>query len=293
MTTENNAANTKTPQGNAPKKSCKKKARFTLKAVVKNIFSGLIIGSSILVPSLNIGMTAIILGIYDSLNNAIGTIFKRFTYNFLYIMQLAIGGIAGILLLSNMVLNLVQKFEYPMTYLFMGAMLGSIPSVYRKGKIKHFNPLYLLWILAGGGFIYAVNLLPKSNLNLIPTSFQDYIMLFLCGTVIAVSLMLPGIRTLHILFAIGMYESVWLAIRKLDFLCLLPVLLGILAGTLLTAKILDSALRRFSKQTHLLIIGFVLASIINIFPGIPTNYLAIACTAGFIFGAGGIYLISK
>lgn len=296
------ALNNNMPQKNSPqqipqnpqqKEPSRKKARFTFKAVVKNTVSGLVIGSSMLVPGVSGGTMAIILGIYDSLINAVSTIFKRFTYNFLFILQVAVGGIAGILLFSHMILGLINKFEYPMMYLFMGAMLGSIPSLYRKGKIKKFNPLYLLWIIIGGGLVYAMNFLPKNKFSTMPTNFQSYVMLFLCGAVIAVALILPGISTSHILLVMGMYESVWSAVSDLNFLYLFPIFLGVMAGVLLTTKILDSAMRRFPAQTHLLIIGFVLASLADIFPGIPNNYSIVACAAGLIFGAGGIYLISK
>lgn len=282
-----------TQKTNIKQKPARKKERFTLKAVVKNTLSGLIIGSSMLVPGVSGGTTAIILGIYDSLINAVSTIFKRFTYNFLFILQVTVGGIAGILLFSNMILDLIRKFEYPMMYLFMGAMLGSIPSLYRKGKIKKFNPFYLLWIIVGGGLVYAMNFLPKNKFSTMPTNFSGYLMLFLCGIVIAVALILPGISTSHILLVMGMYESVWSAVSDLQIMYLFPIFLGVMAGVLLTTKILDSAMHRFPAQTHLLIIGFVLASLVDIFPGIPNNYSIIACIAGFIFGTGGIYLISK
>lgn len=296
------AQNNNMPQKNSPqqisqnyskKKPTRKKAQFTLKSIVKNTLSGLVIGSSMLVPGVSGGTMAIILGIYDSLINAVSTLFKRFTYNFLFILQVAIGGIVGILLFSHMILGLIENFEYPMMYLFMGAMLGSIPSLYRKGKIKKFNPLYLLWVIVGGGLVYAMNFLPKNKFTTIPIDFQGYVMLFLCGAVIAIALILPGISTSHILLVMGMYESVWLAVSDLNFLYLFPIFLGVFAGVLLTTKILDSAMRRFPTQTHLLIIGFVLASLADIFPGIPNNYLIVACIAGLIFGAGGIYLISK
>jgi len=39
--------------------------------------------------------------------------------------------------------------------------------------------------------------------------------------------------------------------------------------------------------------GLMLTCVIEIFPGIPNNYIMIACIAGFIFGAGGVYLITK
>ncbi len=244
-----------------------------------------------LIPGVSGGTMAIILGIYDELISAVSNIFKRFKYSFLFILQVAVGGIAGILLFSKLILNLIREYELPMMYLFMGAMLGSIPSLYKKGNTGRFNPLNILWALIGAGLVYALNFLPKSSFTVVPSDFKSYAMLFLCGIIIAVALVLPGISTSHILLILGMYEAVWGAVSGLNFVYLLPIFLGALTGIMLSAKILDRAMTRFPRQTYMLIIGFVLASIIDIFPGLPSGFGILGCIGGFVLGAAAVYLL--
>lgn len=277
------------------KKSRGTSKRFTPKNVVLNIFYGLVIGSSMLVPGVSGGTMAIILGIYDELIEAVGNIFKKFKNSFLLILQVAVGAIAGIFLFSGMILKLVNTYKLPMMYLFMGAMLGSIPSLFRKGRIRGINPLNFIWIIVGGGLVYALNFLPKGQFTEFPNDLKGYALLFLCGIIIAVALVLPGISTSHILLVLGIYETVWSAVTDLTLEYILPIFFGVIAGILLTTKLLDKAMTKLPHQTYLMIIGFVLASIIDVCPGFPSGagYDMVLCIGAAIFGAGVVYLISR
>lgn len=276
----------------AIKKPPHKRYLFYISDIIKNIFGGLIIGSTMLVGGINCGTMAIVFGMYNKLIYAIGNIFKSFNYSFLLLLQIFIGIITGILLFSQQMLGLVKYFEQPMMYLFIGTILGSLPSIHRKSKVKKFKPFYLLFMFLGTGFVYALNFLPKNQLITYPIDFRGYGMLFICGALASTALMIPGIRVSHILLVMGMYEPILMAIVNLNLLHLFFIFLGFFAGSLLMAKILSSAIKRFPAQMYFMIIGFMLGCIIDIFPGIPNDYMIVACIAGLLFGLGFIYLIS-
>ena len=181
-----------------------------------------------------------------------------------------------------------------MIYLFIGAIIGSLPSIYRRGKIKKFKPLYLLWMILGGGLAYALNFLPKNHFIINPTDyFQSYGMLFISGIVSAIAILIPGISLSHSLYFIGMYNSILSSIINFNLLNLFFIFLGFFIGCLFISKIFSFTIKHFLAPTHLIIMGLMLTCVIEIFPGIPNNYIMIACIAGFIFGAGGVYLITK
>lgn len=280
-------------QNSTPKKNIHKRPLFYIKEIIENIFGGIIIGSTIFLGGINCGAMANIVNLYDKLIHSIGNLFKNFNYNFLLLLQIFTGIIAGIFLFSQMILELLENSEYSMTYFFIGTIIGSLPSIYRRGKIKKFNPLYLLWIILGGGLAYALNFLPKNHFISNPTDFQSYGMLFISGIVSAIAILIPVLSLSHSLYFIGMYNSILSSIINFDLLNFPLIFLGFFIGCLLTAKILSFTIRRFPAPTHLIIIGLMLACVIEIFPGIPNNYIIVACIAGFIFGAGGVYLITK
>ena len=193
-----------------------------------------------------------------------------------------------------------------------GAM-ANIVSLYDKlihsiGKLfKNFNYnfLLLLQIVAGivvgillfslGGVLaYTLDFFPKNHFIINPTDyFQSYGTLFISGIVSAIAILIPGISLSHSLYFIGMYNSILSSIISLDLLNLFFIFLGFFIGCLFISKILSFTIKHFLAPTHLIIMGSMLTCVIEIFPGIPNNYIMIACIAGFIFGAGGVYLITK
>ena len=94
-------------------------------------------------------------------------------------------------------------------------------------------------------------------------------MLFLCGMIIAVALILPGISTSHIMLVFGIYETALQAVSEMNILYISVLGTGILAGTFLFTKTLGKLMQKFPSQTFMAIAGFVMTSVYDIFPGLP------------------------
>ena len=78
-------------------------------------------------------------------------------------------------------------------------------------------------------------------------------------------MILPGISGSMIMVIFGTYETVVNAVKNLNILVLLPVGIGVLAGLLFGAKLVDFCLRRFPQFTYFAILGLVSGSTIPIF----------------------------
>ena len=106
------------------------------------------------------------------------------------------------------------------------------------------------------------------------------------GFIIAVALVLPGISASQMLYMLGIYESTLKAISSLDILALLPLAVGGILGTYLTARILEQLIKKHREDTFLIILGFMLVSLRSLLPGrlIQENLLfcGIALVAGFV-----------
>ena len=106
-------------------------------------------------------------------------------------------------------------------------------------------------------------------------------------------MVLPGISTSHLLLMLGMYESVWGCLKDPDILFLLPLAVGGAAGTILTARITDMSLKKFPCQTYMVITGFVMSSVYDLFPesidisAVPV-YIFL-CASGFL----SVYFITR
>ena len=258
-----------------------------MKAALKNIFFGMVIGSSMLVPGVSGGTTAIILGIYDKLIKSVSDIFKDIRKNILFLFEVSIGGIAGILLFSKGLLWLVEKFRFPMMYFFIGAICGSIPLMIKKSEIKMSNIYNVIFAFLGIIGAVSVKFIPENICN------GNLIMLFLCGIVIAVALILPGISTSHVLLIFGIYETSLQSVSEINLIYLSVLGIGVLSGIILFTKILGKLMYKFPSQTFMTITGFVIASVYDIFTGFPTLAQLPLCILLFITAFLGIYFLSE
>ena len=168
-----------------------------------------------------------------------------------------------------------------MMYFFIGAILGSIPLMLKKAKIQKSNFYYIVFAFFGVLAALSVKILPKASFSATPDSIGGIAMLLLCGIVIAVALILPGISTSHILLVLGMYETVLQAVSEMNWLYIGILGTGVIIGIFLCTKLLEKAMCRFPSQTFMAIIGFIMASVYDIFPGIPSGIEVLICLFTF------------
>lgn len=237
----------------------------------KPFLSGLIVGSSMLVPGVSGGTMAIILGIYDKLIHAVSAITDNFRENVRLLLKFALGAGLGILLLSKGVLVLFESYETPMRFLFSGIVLGSVPALFRRSGVKSLDGKSIfemsVCILSGLGICVLLTLAPTGLISFDGSfSLVNTLIISLSGIIIAVALVLPGISASHMLLILGVYETTLEAVHTLRLSVLIPLVLSVGAGTLLSASAIERALNSFQKQSYLCIIGFVIASSREIMP---------------------------
>lgn len=267
-------------------------------AVDKKYFSlwgkGVAVGASMLLPGLSGGTMAIILGIYDRLIAAISSFFKNPKKNLIFLAVFALGGCVGILVFSKALLYVTEQFEVPMLYLFMGAVLGSIPILVKQTRAKRFSPSCVIYPLIGVALVVAIDLLPSDLLDFGTTmSFGEYLLLAVCGIFLAVALILPGISFSYMLLVLGIYDLTLKAVESLQLLFLLSLGVGVLLGIVLCTRVLDICMSRYPQKTYLVIIGFVLGSLKDVFPGFPAGMEIIYSLLTFAVGLIGIYWLTQ
>ncbi|MGI6160493.1 MAG: DUF368 domain-containing protein [Christensenellales bacterium] len=261
---------------------------------LKNALKGLAVGASMTIPGVSGGTMAIILGIYDRLISAMANIAKKPRESLFLLSTFSIGGIAGILLLSKAILHITQTWRMPMLYLFMGAVLGSIPMLYRKAGLRSFTVRIFMYPIIGALLVLAISFLPADLLNLDESvGFWNYAALIFCGGIISVAFILPGLSTSYMLLVMGLYESVLSAIDNMDFMFLGLIAIGVIIGVILTTKLMSLLMDKHPQGTYLIIIGFVLVSLREIFPGIPVGWDIAACILTFIIGFSAILFMAR
>ena len=110
-----------------------------------------------------------------------------------------------------------------------------------------------------------------------------YFILIVAGFISAIALILPGISVSYMFLLLGIYQDTINAVQNLYIPYLIPLGFGLILGIILTTKILEYWMSHYVKSSYLIISGFVLGSIIQVFSGFPKNIIEwILCPLLFV-----------
>ncbi|NLD78719.1 MAG: DUF368 domain-containing protein [Mollicutes bacterium] len=259
-----------------------------------HVIKGIFIGISTLIPGMGGGTTALVLGVYHRMIKACSSFFKDIKGNLFFLSKLALGALIGFVLVSKFMGSLMDKFYFPIIYLFIGMILGSVPFIYKKTNVKGKSSKDLIFLLIGFLFLFLISM-SKSNLVDFSTlsGWINYLFLFIAGFITAIAFVLPGMSTSAFLLTLGLYELTIEAINKLQIDYLISLCLGIFIGTILILKLVERCFEKHPRKTYLLILGFVLGSLIEIYPGLPQGFDILLSILSFILGFFIILFVSK
>lgn len=246
-----------------------------------------------LVPGVSGGTMAMILGIYDNLISAVSSFMKNKTQNFRFLLVFAAGGILGMFLFSRPILYLIENFTMPTLFFFMGAVIGGVPFIFRKSQLKKASWKGIIYIAAGIIIVLGISFIPAEGNNTDISGGANIIYLVFAGFIAAVALILPGISVSYMLLIMGLYDRTMMAMSQAYLPFLVPMAAGLILGIILTARVLENAMNRFPQPTYLIILGFVLGSLIEVFPGVPSGIDIVICILTFLAGFVFITMLSR
>lgn len=247
-----------------------------------NILKGFAMGTSDLVPGVSGGTIALLLGIYNQFIASISGIFsRRFWPSFTFLIPIIIGMLLAMGSLSNLFNYLLSQHHIPTMFFFGGLIIGIVPYLLKISNYKtSFTTKHYMMVIAGIAILIVITLMNNSDKHAGETltlSTGLIIKYFIAGMCASSTMLLPGISGSFMLLVFGVYGTVMLAISevvKLNFAGL-PILLavgfGVLAGFIISSKIIQYFLTHHKLMTFALIIGFVVGSLFAVFPGLPTN----------------------
>lgn len=265
------------------------------------------------VPGVSGGTVAFILGFYDNFVNALNNLIssdKIGRINSLkFLTKIGVGWVVGFILSVLFITSIFEKNIYEINSLFLGFIIASIPIIVKSEKKtllrNNKNIIFLIiGIIVVCGLTYFNPITSKGhsfsvradNLSL---AFGTYI--FISGMIAISAMVLPGISGSTILLIFGIYTPILNAIKqvlKFNFEYLPSIIIfgfGIIAGILLTVRVVRSLLRKFRAQTIYCIIGLMIGSIYAVIMGptsleIPRPPMSLA-TFSIVFFAIGCTLV--
>ena len=245
---------------------------------LQNCAMGIAIGSGAILPGISSGVFCVIFGIYEKLIDSILNFFKFPKKNFKFLLPIFIGMFIGVFIFSNLINYFLIKFPIQTKSIFIGLILGSIPSLFKEvNKNYKFKLKYLLFTLIS--FILGIlSVFLESNIstNIASVNF-NFLYLLLSGFLMSIGVIVPGVSSTVILMLMGVYSSYISSISSLYFPILIPLGIGLILGSIIFMKITNFLLKKFYIQTFYTIIGFTLGSIFVLFPNIQFDLNGLIC----------------
>lgn len=249
---------------------------------------GFFMGAANVVPGVSGGTIALLTGIYSRIINAIDALMRISNWKLLlkgdlkafwkavegrFLLALGIGVVASVFTLAKLMEYVLANHPVQTWAFFFGLILASV--YYMLRDIKNLKWLDAVQVFAG-------LVLGLVVCTLTPTKTPDTMwFIFICGAIAVCTMILPGISGSFILVILGKYDYIMRAIGSLDFPTLIVFALGCVVGILAFAKFLHWLLARYERSTMLVLIGFVLGSLVKVWPwhdlsAIPDGQLHIA-----------------
>lgn len=243
-----------------------------------NCAKGIAIGAGAILPGISSGVLCVIFGIYEKLLDSILNFFKNIRKNTKFLLPIFIGVGIGILAFSNILTYFLYEFPIQTKSIFIGLILGSIPSLFKEANHKsnfkfHYIIYTLLAFIIGIGSVILENHVSSSSIS---NNFNAFY-LILSGFIMSIGIVVPGISSTIILMLMGVYSAYLFSISSIYFPVLIPMGIGLIAGCILFMKLTKFLLNHFYAQTFYTIIGFTLGSIFVLLPDVGFDLSGLIC----------------
>ena len=263
-----------------------------MKGFAKNIMvavKGACMGAADVIPGVSGGTIAFIMGIYDDFVGSLASIngeavrmllkgqFKAFWkhINGSFLLSLVIGIGISVIALAGLMQYLLEWHPIQTWAFFFGLITAS--SIFILRGISGWGWRELLLLAAGC-------VLGVTVCTLSPTQTPDaFWFIFLSGALAICAMILPGISGSFILLILGKYQFIMGAISDLvsgvnvahNLLIMCVFGIGAVIGILSFSKFLHWLLARWQKPTMIVLAGFIIGSLVKVWPW--SNKDAIVC----------------
>lgn len=244
-----------------------------MKEYVTIFLKGIGMGSANVIPGVSGGTIALVTGIFERLINAIksfnikalkllfsGKVKQFIKHTDLYfLIALGLGILLAIVSLARLLDFLFTEYPAYIWSYFFGLILAS---VYFVGQtIEKWNTAVIISFIAGAVIAGGISFLNPAVGN------ENFFYLILCGVAGVCSMILPGLSGSFVLILMGNYHLIFIeSINELRIDILFPVAVGMALGLIGFSYILSWVFRKFRNQTIALLTGFILGSLIIIWP---------------------------
>ena len=236
-------------------------------------FKGMAMGIANVIPGVSGGTIALVTEIYEELINSLKSFDKKalkliisldlsafiLHTNLYFLLCVFSGSVASVFSIASLFKYLFSHFPILIWAFFFGLIIASI---YFVGKrIRKWNSSSIISLIIGTVAALFITFISPASEN------SNLFFIFLCGIIGISGMMLPGLSGSFILILMGNYKLLMVtAVTELNILILSVFFLGSAFGLISFSHILSWVLKYYKNQTLSLLTGFILGSLIIIWP---------------------------
>ncbi len=251
--------------------------------LIYQLIIGILIGAGAILPGISSGVLCVIFGIYDKLVNSVLGFFKNWKENIKFLFPIILGVGIGVVLLGNLLKTLFYLYPIPTKMAFLGLILGCVPSLFKVANSKKgFRLHYLFYTLLSFIFTLLLLLLENNMTNSTLKNTSNSLFLIVSGFVMSAGIVVPGVSSTVLLMILGTYEMYLDAVASIQIGVLFPMGIGLIVGGFLFLRLTQYLLKNYFAQMYYTIIGFVLGSLLILWPGFTFNFIGILSFVIFI-----------
>ncbi|MEM9950711.1 MAG: DUF368 domain-containing protein [Chloroflexota bacterium] len=249
----------------------------TVQEYLRLFFSGFAMGASDIVPGVSGGTMAFILGVYETLLNAIksysadavksvlaffGSNDNKPTFmgivdqlHIRFLIPLGLGLALALVLLSSLLEGLIANQPTYIFAFFAGLIIASVIAIGYKVK---WGIVPIIALVIGTLIAYFVTNPELGTLG--DAMGHGPLALFISGAIAICAMILPGISGAFILLVLGQYEFILGAVSDRDIVSIAFVGIGAVLGLAIFSRFLSWLLKRYEHPTIALLVGFMIGS---------------------------------
>jgi len=280
------------------------------------LLQGALVGVGGVLPGISGGVLCAIFGLYEPLMEVLAHPLKNLKKHWKLLLPVVIGIIIGFLGLAKLVVWLFQSNEAVAACLFVGLILGMLPSLWREaGETGRKRSSYITMAVA---FVLIFGILMTLELATEVKVTPNIFWYGLSGVFWGLGIIVPGMSASSPLLFLGLYEPLMsvvtgaveaaiafvtgelgftAALTAMRFDAILPFAIGILGTILGLARPVNFLLKKFPSQMYHAIFGIVVAMTLPIIPyrfdGAADLFIKLACLVGGFAAAWGLDKISR
>ncbi len=234
---------------------------------------GFAMGAANVIPGVSGGTIALLTGIFSRIVNCLNSVMEAQTWKYLFkgewkkfweridgrfLVALLVGVVVSIFSLAKLMEYVLYYYPIQPCAFFFGMIAAS--GVVMFFGIKNWKFIDVLWAVIGLAIGIVVCTLSPT------TTPDDLWFIFLVGAIAICTMILPGISGSFVLLILGKYEYIMTAVNEMNIPVLAVFVLGCCIGILAFSKFLHWLLGRFERQTMLVLLGFVMGSLVKVWP---------------------------